>query len=323
MADQRTDADSMGPGAELRSAREARGLSVHQVAVELHVSDSFINALERGDYGVLGEPVFVRGHLRNYARAVGLPEGQVLAAYEAAQNKPTAPRLVTQHAKQGGMHPQAREWTLRAATAAVVVVLLVLAISWWQRRPEETVGPPASVTTQPLTPPVPAATGPAPVTTLTELADNNSTQTQAPAQKPAQPAAPAQKLASSTPLAAAPRPAPVRAAPRTETAEMPAQPATHTQQAVVGPGEAKNLTHVKFTLGAASWIEVYDNNGKRLYYDLAPAGDTLDLSSAGPLQVFLGNAPGVSIELNGAPFDLKPYARADNTARFKLGMTGG
>jgi cytoskeleton protein RodZ len=78
---------------------------------------------------------------------------------------------------------------------------------------------------------------------------------------------------------------------------------------------------VKFTLGAASWVEVYDNNGKRLYYDLAPAGDNLELSGAGPLQVFLGNAPGVSIELEGQPFDLKPFLRSDNTARFKLGST--
>jgi len=94
------------------------------------------------------------------------------------------------------------------------------------------------------------------------------------------------------------------------------------QQLTVGPGEAKSLTRVKFTLGAASWIEVYDNNGKRLYYDLAAAGSSLELSGAGPLQVFLGNAPGVSLELNGAPFDLKPYARPDNTARFKLGEAG-
>ena len=314
MADRQSAAETLGPGAELRNAREARGLSVHQVAVELHVSDAFINALERGEYAVLGEPVFVRGHLRNYARSVGVPEGQVLSAYDAAQNKPTAPKLVTQHTSVGGMHPKAREWSLKIASAAVALVLLVLAVSWWQRRPEETVGPPATVT-QPLTAPAPAATGSTPVATLTELADNPPAQTQAAAPKPAVPAAVPAAAPKSAP-ASTPAASPARPAPRGETV----QPAAHPQQAVVG--EAKNLTHVKFTLGAASWIEVYDNNGKRLYYDLAPAGDTLDLAGAGPLQVFLGNAPGVSIELNGAAFDLKPYARADNTARFKLGTAG-
>ena len=43
-------------GTELQAAREARGLSVHQLAVELHVSDGMINAMERGEYAVLGEP---------------------------------------------------------------------------------------------------------------------------------------------------------------------------------------------------------------------------------------------------------------------------
>ena len=314
-------AASQGPGADLRSAREARGLSVHQVAVELHVSDTFINALERGDYTVLGEPVFVRGHLRNYARAVGVPEGQVLGAYDQAQNKPAAPRLMTQHALSAGMSPRAREWGLRAASGAVIVVLLVLAVSWWQRRPDETVLPSTAVT-QPVSTPTPS-TAPAPMATLTDLADN-----QAPAQKDAgaqkeapKPAAPVTPASpQSKPVSAAATP--VTHLQRANPPTVPESAVSHPQQAVIGPGEAKNLTHVKFTLGAASWIEVYDNNGKRLYYDLAPAGDSLELSGAGPLQVFLGNAPGVSIELNGAPFDLKPYARADNTARFKLGEAG-
>ncbi|MGE5626430.1 MAG: helix-turn-helix domain-containing protein [Bacillota bacterium] len=311
------------PGAELKSAREARGLSVHQVAVELHVSDAFISALERGEYSVLGQPVFVRGHLRNFARAVGLPDAHVLAAYDETQNKLTVPKLVTQHTvAAGGMHPRTREWSLRAATAAVVIVLLVLAVSWWERRPEETVGPPASVAQPVSTPnavPVPApGTASAPMASLTDLADS----------KPAaQAPVPAQKLAAIA-APAAPQPKPTSALPEAtpRTAHIasgtPAPAPARAQQAVVGPGDAKNLTRVKFTLDAASWIEVYDNNGKRLYYDLEPAGGTLDLAGAGPLQVFLGNAPGVSVELNGASFDLKPYLRADNTARFKLGTAG-
>jgi cytoskeleton protein RodZ len=228
---------------------------------------------------------------------------------------------MTQHTLGSGMSPRAREWGLRAASGAVIVVLLVLTISWWQRRPDETVMPSAAVT-QPVSTPAPS-TAPAPMATLTDLADNQApAEKEAGAQKEApKPAAP---VTTATPQ---PKPVSTAAAPVThpQHANPPVAPVSavsHPQQAVIGPGEAKNLTRVKFTLGAASWIEVYDNNGKRLYYDLAPAGDSLELSGAGPLQVFLGNAPGVSIELNGAPFDLKPYARADNTARFKLGETG-
>ncbi|HEV2110056.1 MAG TPA: helix-turn-helix domain-containing protein [Gammaproteobacteria bacterium] len=300
------------PGTYLRAAREQHGLSLHQVAVELHVSDFIIEALERGDYAVLGGAVFVRGHLRNYARALGVAEGEVLSLYEQAQNKLTVPGLVTQHSG-GSMSPRAREWYMRAATGSVLLILVVLAVSWWQRRPEERAEP---VQSQVEAAPLPAA---ATTTTPLTLAAVNS---QAAAQQGA--ASLATPLAPPPVKAAAPRaqreehkPASVTA-PATAPAAAPAP----TRQVITGAGDAGSLTHAKFILNSASWIEVYDAGGKRLYYDLAPAGDTLDLSGAGPLQVFLGNAPGVSVELNGAAFDIKQYSRADNTARFKLGAAG-
>ncbi|MGH8402365.1 MAG: DUF4115 domain-containing protein [Gammaproteobacteria bacterium] len=81
--------------------------------------------------------------------------------------------------------------------------------------------------------------------------------------------------------------------------------------------------HVKFVVSQASWIEVYDIAGKRLYYALAPAGDNLNISGDGPLQVFLGYSPGVSIEMNGVPFNQAPFTHSDNTARFRLGAPAG
>lgn len=309
MAETRTETGA-NPGAHLRGIREQRGLSLHQVAVELHVSDFIIEALERGDYPVLGGAVFVRGHLRNYARALGIPESEVLSLYDQTQDRPTAPTLVTQHST--GMSPRVRDWYMRAATGGVVLVLLVLAVSWWQRRPEETVEPAAN---QVQTAPLPAATtSTAPVTLA-------AADTPPPAQQGANLATP---LAPPPPAkTAAPR---AQHKPATVPAQTPAVDAAipaPTRQVITGAGDAGSLTHAKFILNSASWVEVYDAGGKRLYYDLAPAGDTLDLSGAGPLQVFLGNAPGVSVELNGEAFDIKQYSRADNTARFKLGAAGG
>ena len=301
------DEASANPGARLRGIREQRGLSLHQVAVELHVSDFIIEALERGDYSVLGGAVFVRGHLRNYARALGVAETEVLSLYEQGQNKLAAPTLVTQHT--GAVNPKAREWYMRAATGGVLLVLLVLAISWWQRRPEERAAPAAD---QVQTTPLPAAAS-TPMPTVADAAGGQSAGQQ-------------DAVRLSTPLA----PAPVKVAnvshvqheEHKQTA-VPVPTPAPTRQVIAGAGDAASLTHAKFSLASASWIEVYDATGKRLYYDLAPEGDTLDLSGAGPLQVFLGNAPGVTIELNGAPFDVKAYSRADNTARFKLGAAGG
>ena len=306
------EAGGNNPGAYLRGIREQRGLSLHQVAVELHVSDFILEALERGDYAVLGGAVFVRGHLRNYARALGIADTQVLSLYDQGQDRPAAPTLVTQHTG-GGMNPRARDWTMRGATAAVVLVLLVLAVSWWLRRPEEVAGPAAAqVTAAPVTAP---AAGTAPTAVILPTSQPAPLPAATPQSTPLAPMpVKASAPAPHHPVREQRRAAPVAAAPAATRAP---------RQVSIGPGAGQGLTHAKFTLSAASWVEVYDAAGKRIYYDLAPAGGSLDLSGAGPLQVFLGNAPGVSIELNGAPFDIKPYSRADNTARFKLGAPGG
>jgi cytoskeleton protein RodZ len=233
---------------------------------------------------------------------LGIPEVPVLAAYNQTQNKSNTPTLVASvpHTAGIGMSPRAREWSTRTATVVVVLVLISLAVSWWLRRPE-------TPDTQPLASAPAAATAVAPtvstkpMTALTDLADS------ATAQKPAKAVVLAASKSSSSAAAHAVKPA----------ATLPHAAAP--QAVPAAPVNDRDLSHVKFILGAASWVEVYDNNGKRLFYDLAPAGDNLELSGPGPLQVFLGNAPGVSIELEGAPFDLKPFLRSDNTARFKLG----
>jgi len=295
------------PGADLKAAREGRGLTVRQVAQELHVGDAMIDALERGDYAVLGEPVFVRGHLRNYARALGIPENQVLSGYEQTQNKPPPPPLITQH-PTGGMNPRNREWTLRAVSGALVLVLGV-AVVWWLSRAT----PPAATVSAAPVALVPAPAASTAVPTVAEVATAPAVE-QKPAPKPE--------------AALAPPPAkPAAPAPRaTRVNRVSAGSGAANADAGTKPAAAavdSSLTHAVFTLSSASWIEVYDAGGKRIYYDLAPAGGSLELSGTGPLQVFLGNAPGVSIQVDGTSFDVASYTRPDNTARFKLGKPGG
>jgi cytoskeleton protein RodZ len=59
---------SLGIGERLRSARKARALTLEQAAETLHLDESVILALEEERFEALGAPVFVRGHLRAYAR---------------------------------------------------------------------------------------------------------------------------------------------------------------------------------------------------------------------------------------------------------------
>ncbi len=65
---------ALGLGERLRSARKARALTLEQAAFSIRLEASVLRALEDERYEVLGAAVFVRGHLKAYARLLGLSE---------------------------------------------------------------------------------------------------------------------------------------------------------------------------------------------------------------------------------------------------------
>lgn len=64
-------------GAKLRTARLSRGLTLDQVAQETKLSKTSLEHLENDAIHALPAPVFVRGFVRAFARAVGL-DGDML-----------------------------------------------------------------------------------------------------------------------------------------------------------------------------------------------------------------------------------------------------
>jgi len=70
------------PGAQLRTAREERGLSIEEIADRLRLNEALVLAMEEDRFGLLGAPVFARGHLKNYAALVGAPELEVMAGFD-------------------------------------------------------------------------------------------------------------------------------------------------------------------------------------------------------------------------------------------------
>ncbi len=111
------------PGQRLKAGRERRGLSVQQVADDLHVGVSTIEALEAGELSTLGAPVHVKGHLRKYAMLLGLDAEALLAACEITQ---PAPELVP--LKPATRPPRFR--ISRTAVAVVVATLMAIALGW-------------------------------------------------------------------------------------------------------------------------------------------------------------------------------------------------
>ncbi|MBU0927915.1 MAG: helix-turn-helix domain-containing protein [Spirochaetes bacterium] len=68
-------------GEQLKTAREARGLSIDYVADETNIAKRYIAAMESEDFSIFpGEPYIV-GFLRNYAEYLGLESASIVQAF--------------------------------------------------------------------------------------------------------------------------------------------------------------------------------------------------------------------------------------------------
>jgi cytoskeletal protein RodZ len=66
-----------GIGAQLKAAREARGLTLEQVAAETRIPQRHLQTIEGGNFSALPARTYAIGFTRTYAKAVGLDDADV------------------------------------------------------------------------------------------------------------------------------------------------------------------------------------------------------------------------------------------------------
>jgi len=121
--------DRASIGRRLAVAREARKLTVEEIAAELHLEPKVIEALERDDRDALPEPAFVKGYLRGYARTVGLPAEELVKEYADLAGEP--PPLTVMRIQQKMPFFQLPS----ARILRKVILLLLAAILIWLSYP--------------------------------------------------------------------------------------------------------------------------------------------------------------------------------------------
>lgn len=116
-------------GRVLSKARQARGLSIEQVALQLRIDPVFVQALENDRVDVFAAPVFVRGYLRHLADRLGLELEDLLARYAEATDAENPSVTVTRP-----VAGYRRRWVVRLV-AALIVLLSALAVwfTWVNR----------------------------------------------------------------------------------------------------------------------------------------------------------------------------------------------
>jgi len=113
-------------GTRLRAAREKRGLTLLQAAERLHLDARIVQALEAEDFAALGADVYVRGHLRRYAEAVGESPVQLQALYSDSRHaaRPDLTRIPRGEAESRGSR-------LLLPALLLVVGFAVAGLLWW------------------------------------------------------------------------------------------------------------------------------------------------------------------------------------------------
>lgn len=150
-------------GGTLRRAREARGLSLQEIAATTKISASVLEALERNDVSKLPGGIFSRSFVRSYASEIGLdPDTTINDFLERFKDEPEAPRtpVVRIPDEEIAFERNKRRMAI-AFLVAVVVMLIIGAVVVYvvlRNRPQ-TATPAEAAGARMVTPAAPPASG--------------------------------------------------------------------------------------------------------------------------------------------------------------------
>lgn len=276
------------PGKMLAEARARKNLTILEVAQQLKLSASQIEALEADAYTRLPGTVFVRGFVRNYARLVELDGEALIGALDLPHRPTTASAAVPRSSNIPFPDRHPSRWPRYAAALILLVSALTIYVLLTDER---------EVVVIARMPSAPVSAAP-PSATVSET-------------KPA-------TTSDSLP------PVPMVNAPSSEPAPAVAMPAATASAAAAeeriaasAPVRSSGAAEVHFTFAVESWVEVRDRNNRIVLSQLNPAGTEQRLQGRTPLTLVVGNAHGVRLTYKGAPIDLAPHTRVE-VARLTL-----
>ena len=273
-----------GVGAMLRNRRIELGLSQSDVANTVKLPPRRIEAMEAERWDELPDGPYLRGFLRNIARALSLDADTLMARVDesvvrsrdphnillpASGTRATLPRRSGPGERRGG----------RPLVAGAIGFALIAALIAWSGTDsfERAMGGGRKLV--------------------------DSVTASAPASAP-----PAESVSE-----------PVAVAASTESVPAPTAATTpaDTPAAASPPPAVADATALRFQFKEESWVEVRSADGKVLLKRLNAAGSEQTVDGTGPFTLIVGNAKGVALEFRGQAVDLSPYTR-DSVARLTL-----
>ena len=128
-------------GARLAAAREARGVSLEDVARRTRIPLGGLRSLEADAYERLPPPIFARGYVRAYATEIGLDPETLIAQFDAERPVPEPPPDVRAGTVSAEYEPPPGRIRRSRRLASVGVAAAVIAwVTWSGREPLSVTG---------------------------------------------------------------------------------------------------------------------------------------------------------------------------------------
>lgn len=112
-------------GEKLRQAREARGMSIGDIAEQTRISAHYLEAIENNDFSSLPGGVFNKGFIKLYARCVGLDEQEVVQDYLRIVNQKDDEELKLYKPE---VLADANSNSSKLITIATLLILIIVAV---------------------------------------------------------------------------------------------------------------------------------------------------------------------------------------------------
>lgn len=128
-------------GAYLKRIRISKKLSLRDVSSQIHIKQSYLEAIEESDYRELRSEVYIRGFLRSYSRFLGVSSDFAIECYEKERKSPTVKeekntkreaRLFRKGEKNGNSERKKESPKLFKWLLGIVVLLLVVGMGIWK-----------------------------------------------------------------------------------------------------------------------------------------------------------------------------------------------
>lgn len=313
-----------GCGNVLKAAREAQGLSIHEVCSQLRLGLKQIQAIEQDDFDKLPQPSIVRGFIRNYARLLNIDVNPILEAYQRiVPNKAPLPLSVRSNASRSvidqpapGFRPQ------RLLTFLIFLVLAGIAAYFYINhiKPQALkdaalaldVDEIAETTGQEIPIPVPeAAPAPTDIAPVAPAAQNVDASPAAVDNSAVAPATTGNDVTATTALPAN------NSVTNNTIVSTPTPATTQAAEGTTLQASEPQKANLVFKVNEDSWVRIEDLQGKKVFSEVMPAGSERQVTTEKPVNITVGHASGTQLTIDNQPYDLTQATRG-RVARIQL-----